>query len=171
MNGSAVGGTHFTHRSGQLTFSAGSSASQSISVAENGANTPSSSATAYSNADRTYQMEIYRVEGGATIGTARATRKLTNGSGYTVDGTALSISEPGTYILSGTCEDGSVTVKKGTQGVTLVLNGLALTSADTAPITCNKSTEVTLLAAQGTENILADSEQNNDETYPDNTEE
>ena len=92
-----------------------------------------------------------------------------SGSGYTVDGTALSISEPGTYILSGTCEDGSVTVKKGTQGVTLVLNGLALTSADTAPITCNKSTEVTLLAAQGTENTLADSEQNNDETYPDNT--
>lgn len=93
VNGSAVGGTHFTHRCGELTFSAGSSASQSISVAESGANTPSSSATAYSNADRTYQMEIYRVEGGATIGTARATRKLTNGSDYTVDRSVYSEKE------------------------------------------------------------------------------
>ena len=67
-----------------------------------------------------------------------------------------------------TCGDGSVTVKKGTIGVTLVLNGLDLTSADTAPITCNKSTEVTIYAAPGSANVLTDSEQNNDGEYPDN---
>lgn len=62
--------------------------------------------------------------------------------GYKLDGTALAIQSAGTYILTGTCADGSVTVKKGTTGVTLVLNGLDLTSSDTAPIACNKSTEV-----------------------------
>lgn len=89
---------------------------------------------------------------------------------YEIDGTALTIDGAGTYILTGTCGNGSVTVKKGTTGVTLVLNGLDLTSADTAPITCNKSTEVTICAADGSVNVLTDSAENNDESYPDNTE-
>ena len=89
-------------------------------------------------------------------------------TGYAVEGTAVTIDGAGTYILTGTCGDGSVTVKKGTIGVTLVLNGLDLTSADTAPITCNKSTEVTIYAAPGSANVLTDSEQNNDGEYPDN---
>ncbi len=88
--------------------------------------------------------------------------------GYEIDGTALTITDAGTYTLSGVCADGSVTVKKGTEGVTLVLNGLSLTSADTAPISCNKSTEVTILAADGTTNTLTDAAENNDDTYPDN---
>lgn len=88
--------------------------------------------------------------------------------GYKLDGTALTIQSAGTYILTGSCADGSVTVKKGTTGVTLVLNGLDLTSADTAPIACNKSTEVTIYAADGSVNRLADSAQNNDDSYPDN---
>lgn len=91
-------------------------------------------------------------------------------TGYAIDGTALTIDGAGTYILTGTCGNGSVTVKKGTTGVTLVLNGLNLTSADTAPITCNKSTEVTICAADGSVNVLTDSAENNDESYPDNTE-
>ena len=88
--------------------------------------------------------------------------------GYKLDGTALTIQSAGTYILTGSCADGSVTVKKGTTGVTLVLNGLDLTSSDTAPIACNKSTEVTIYAADGSVNLLADSAQNNDDSYPDN---
>ena len=90
-------------------------------------------------------------------------------TGYTISGTALTINAAGTYVLSGACADGSVKVKKGTTGVTLVLNGLELTSAATAPITCNKSTGVTLVIADGSVNALTDSEQNNDDNYPDNT--
>ena len=52
--------------------------------------------------------------------------------------------------------------------MTLVLNGLTLTSAATAPIACNKSTEVNLVAASGTSNTLTDSAKNNDDNYPDN---
>lgn len=87
---------------------------------------------------------------------------------YKIDGTALTIKGGGTYVVSGSCSDGSITVKKGTAGVTLVLNGLDLTSASTAPIACNKSSEVTLIVAQGTVNTLTDSAQNNDDNYPDN---
>lgn len=90
------------------------------------------------------------------------------GTGYEIDGTALTIDSAGTYAVTGTCADGSITIKEGTTGVTLVLNGLSLTSADTAPITCNKSTEVTIIAAEGSVNSLTDSARNNDDEYPDN---
>ena len=85
----------------------------------------------------------------------------TASDGVEIDGTALTIKKSGTYLLSGTCADGSIKVKKGTTGVTLVLNGLTLTSETTAPIICAKSTEVSIVAAANTENTLTDTENNN----------
>ena len=92
---------------------------------------------------------------------------------YKIDGAALSIKAAGTYVVSGTCPDGSITIKKGVTGVTLVLNGLTLTNTGsattaTAPITCNKSSGVNIVVASGTINTLADSIYNNDDSYPDN---
>lgn len=92
-----------------------------------------------------------------------------SGSGVEISGTALTISEPGTYLLTGSCADGSVKVKKGTAGVTLILSDLSLTSSTTAPITCGKSSVVTIVAADGTTNTLTDAAQNNDTDYPTNT--
>ena len=89
-------------------------------------------------------------------------------SGLSIDGTTLTIEQAGTYVLSGICSDGSVKVKKGVTGVTLVLSGLDLTSSTTAPITCGKSSGVTILAAGGTENALTDAAANNGDNYPDN---
>ena len=84
--------------------------------------------------------------------------------GVEINGTALTITAPGTYVLSGSCADGSMTVEKGVGGATLVLNGLTLTSETTAPIVCGKGSAVTIEAAAGTENTLTDTESNNDET-------
>ena len=89
-------------------------------------------------------------------------------TGYEIDGTALTITSSGTYTVSGSCADGSIKVKKGTTGVTLVLDGLTLTSENTAAVTCGKSSEVTILVSNGTENSLSDTEQNNDDNYPEN---
>lgn len=89
-------------------------------------------------------------------------------TGYEIDGTALTITSSGTYTVSGSCADGSIKVKKGTTGVTLVLSDLTLTSENTAAITCGKSSEVTILVSNGTENSLSDTEQNNDDNYPEN---
>ena len=91
-----------------------------------------------------------------------------NYTGYKIDGTELTINGAGTYLVSGSCSNGSIKVKKGATGVTLVLNGLTLTSTATAPIACNKSTEVNIVVASGTTNTLTDSAQNNDDNYPDN---
>lgn len=86
VNGSAVGGTHFTHQAKTLTFAAGETSS-TITIAETGANTAYSGkpATAYTNADRTYSVEIYRVTGGGKLGsTSSAIRTMNKDSGYTI---------------------------------------------------------------------------------------
>ena len=88
---------------------------------------------------------------------------------YTIEGTALTLDGAGTYVVSGSCNDGSIKIKKGTEGVTLIMNSLELTSSDTAPVSCNKSSQVKIIAASGTTNTLCDSAMNNDEEYADNT--
>ena len=84
-------------------------------------------------------------------------------TGYEIDGTDVSITAAGTYVFSGDCDDGSITVKKGVTGVTIVLNGLTLTNDDSAAITLNKTAEASLIAAAGTTNTVADTEGSNDE--------
>lgn len=84
-------------------------------------------------------------------------------TGYEIDGTDVSITAAGTYVFSGDCDNGSITVKKGVTGVTIVLNGLTLTNDDSAAITLNKTAEASLIAAAGTTNTVADTESSNDE--------
>lgn len=85
--------------------------------------------------------------------------------GYEIDGTALKITASGTYTITGSCTDGSITVKKGVTDVTLVLNDLTLSSSTGAPLCCNKSTEVTL-SLSGT-STLTDAEDPDDEDSTD----
>lgn len=95
-----------------------------------------------------------------TDAAAKASGKYT---GYEIDGTDVFITAAGTYVFSGDCDDGSITVKKGVSGVTIVLNGLTLTNADSAAVTLNKTAEASLIAAAGTTNTVADTEGSNDE--------
>ena len=95
-----------------------------------------------------------------TDAAAKASGKYT---GYEIDGTDVSITAAGTYVFSGNCDNGSITVKKGVTGVTIVLNGLTLTNDDSAAITLNKTAEASLIAAAGTTNTVADTESSNDE--------
>ena len=89
VNGSAVGGTHFTHTEGAVFFAEGET-SKTVTVTELGVTEPyqSKAGTKYSNADRTYSLELYRVGvGGGTIDQARRsmTRTMAKDSSYTVD--------------------------------------------------------------------------------------
>lgn len=95
-----------------------------------------------------------------TDSAAKASGKYT---GYEIDGTDVSITAAGTYVFSGDCDNGSITVKKGVTGVTIVLNGLTLTNDDSAAITLNKTAEASLIAAAGTTNTVADTAGSNDE--------
>jgi len=66
------------------------------------------------------------------------------GSGYSISGTTLTISDSGTYILTGTCSECNVNIKKSITNVILILNSLNLSCSTSAPIVLKKSTSVTI---------------------------
>lgn len=78
------------------------------------------------------------------------------GSGYSVDGTVLTIASAGTYRINGKCSEGTVIVGKGLGDVTLILDNLELSSAMTAPIVIKKTSNV-LIILEGN-NTLTDNE-------------
>lgn len=86
VNGSAVGGTHFEHKNGTVTIPDGqSSADITITEYDVNAQYDGNAATGYSNASRTYSVEIYRVDGGAVIEGSRAAATRTMTGNTTVD--------------------------------------------------------------------------------------
>lgn len=72
---------------------------------------------------------VYSLESATTFTFSDSGITAQDGSytGYEIDGTTLTIDGAGAYVVTGTCADGSIQIKKGTTGVTLALNGLALT--------------------------------------------
>jgi len=90
-----------------------------------------------------------------------------SGSGYTIDGTTLTITENGVYELCGSCSEGSITVNKSLSDVTLILDNLTLASSSTAPVVVKKSSTVSIhLEGSST---LTDNEDPDDETSSDAT--
>ena len=79
-----------------------------------------------------------------------------SGSGYNISGNTLTITDSGTYRVTGSCSEGNITVGKELTGVTLILDDLSLTSATTAPIIVKKGSSV-LLKLEG-ESTLTDNE-------------
>ena len=72
-----------------------------------------------------------------------------------VEGGTITIADGGTYVLSGTLEDGSIVVDvKDDERVQLVLNGVSITSADSAAILVKQADKVFITLADSTENAL-----------------
>ena len=68
---------------------------------------------------------------------------------------SLTITKAGVYILSGTLENGTITVNAGKDDkVQLVLNGVSITSSNSAAILVENADKVFLTLAEGTENTL-----------------
>ena len=111
VNGSAVGGTHFKHQEGAVYFKEGET-SKTVTVTELGVTNAyqSKAGTKYSNADRTYSLELYRVTGGGTIDQARRsmTRTMAKDSSYTVDRSVYTTEKTITHVAdtSGKMENG-----------------------------------------------------------------
>ena len=90
----------------------------------------------------------------------------TSEDAYKIEGNDLTIKESGVYIITGSCSNGSVTVKKGTTGVTLILQDLSLACSTGAPICINKENTNTTIVISGT-NTLTNNEDPANETSTD----
>lgn len=72
-----------------------------------------------------------------------------------ISGSTVTITDEGTYILSGTLEDGMILVDaEDTDKVQLVLNGVEITSATSAAIYVREADKVFITTAAGSENTL-----------------
>ncbi|MGI5899253.1 MAG: carbohydrate-binding domain-containing protein [Christensenellales bacterium] len=73
-----------------------------------------------------------------------------------IDGGTVTITDEGTYILTGTLNDGMIIVSAGdTDKPQLVLDGVSITSETSAPIYILEADKVVITLADGSENTLA----------------
>ena len=78
-----------------------------------------------------------------------------DGSGATVSGSTVNIISAGSYIFSGTLDDGQIIVyTEDDSDVNLVLNGSDISSSDSAPIYVLSANNVYMYLADGTENYI-----------------
>lgn len=95
-------------------------------------------------------------ETGDTAITLSGTDVTIEGGGAEFDGKTILIDRPGTYILSGTLNDGRILVRAQGEDVVLILNGVNITCSDSAPLYVYKAASVTLILNGTTENVFTD---------------
>ena len=81
-----------------------------------------------------------------------------DGAGAVADGTTGTITAGGTYVLTGQMSAGQVVVNADGEKVQLVLDGVSVTSTDSAAILVRAAKKVWLTLADGTQNKLATSD-------------
>lgn len=80
------------------------------------------------------------------------------GSGVTADGSTVTITQAGTYVLSGTLSDGSIVINTEDKAtVRIILNGVDISSSTTAPFIVQSAKKVIVTLADNTVNQFTDS--------------
>ncbi len=79
------------------------------------------------------------------------------GAGAVVNDSSVTITAAGTYDISGTLDNGQIIVETADKDpVVLILNGVDITYATSAPIYVSNAEKVIITLAQGTDNIITD---------------
>lgn len=82
-----------------------------------------------------------------------------SGEGYTVDGTVITITKGGTYVVSGTLADGQIIVDAAkTDDVRLVLENTSIHCSTASPIEVKTADKVIVSLPEGTVNTLSNGE-------------
>ena len=83
----------------------------------------------------------------------------TSADGVLVDGTTVTITSGGTYVLSGVLQNGRIVVDATKEDkVTLVWNGVEISCADAAPVYIIQADKTIFYLADQTENFITDGE-------------
>lgn len=80
-----------------------------------------------------------------------------SGTGATAEGSTVTISSKGSYVISGTLTNGQIKVKTDdTEPVKIILNGASVTNVTTSPLFVDKAVKVVLILNDGTTNTFTD---------------
>lgn len=115
-----------------------------------------------SGAAATYMAYLPFVTGtaqssGDTTITLNGDSIVVNGDDVSVDGTVATITAAGTYVISGTLNDGQIIVDTDDEEtVNLTLNAAAITSSTSAPLAVLSAEETIITLADGTTSYLTD---------------
>ena len=91
-----------------------------------------------------------------TITLSGSSAKTSASSGVNIDGSKVTITSEGTYIVSGTLSDGQIIVEADDAAkVQIVLRDASITSSDSAAIYVKSADKVFVTTAKGTDNTLA----------------
>ena len=85
-----------------------------------------------------------------------ATASGRSAAAVSVDGSTITITASGTYVVSGALTDGEIVVAADDADVHLVLNGASITNADGPAIDVRDAGSAVLVLARGSDNALAD---------------
>lgn len=99
----------------------------------------------------------YDASDAITITLADGASATTSSDGVSIEGDTVTITAPGTYLLSGTLSDGQVVVNSPDDGtVKLVLDDASITSGAGSALTVSEADEVVVILADGSSNSLVD---------------
>lgn len=80
-----------------------------------------------------------------------------SGKGAAAEGSRVTISSAGTYVISGSLSDGQILVEAGKEDlVRLVFNGVDISCSDNAPVYITNADKTVLILAEGSENTVTD---------------
>ena len=102
-------------------------------------------------------LEVGYEEEAATQITLSGNTISVSGDGATVDGSTLTITAEGSYVVTGTLQDGQIIIDAGdSDKVQLILNNVDITCQNSAPIYVKNADKVFITLPEGTENTLTD---------------
>lgn len=111
-------------------------------------------------ADGQDKTVLTAAEPDATIVSFEEDSVTAKGDGCKIEGTTVTITDAGTYVLQGTLRDGCVIVDTDKESIVrLVLNGVTITNSNSAAIFIKKSQKTIISLENGTVNTLTDGEQ------------
>ena len=153
----------FTGCAGASTTAQSASASSASGAATTSMVAPNSSATANASmntqttAGTANASETINVDGLFTDRDLSQTADTSNAKQIELkSGEDVTITEEGTYVVSGTAEDATITVNADSSAkVQLVLNGASITNSDSAAIYVASADKVFVTTAEGTTNTLS----------------
>ena len=99
----------------------------------------------------------YDASDATSITLADGASRSSSSEGVKIDANTVTITAPGTYILSGTLTDGQVVVNSDAEGkVRIVLDGASITNTGGSALVITAADEAVVVLADGSENTLTD---------------